>query len=127
MTDGNIGADGARFRLFLGVLFLVFALGLLALLTVTGTPLTLRLVVFAPIWVGTFTLAESRTRVGVLNAARGVCSIESGPQRIKDDERRMELVRRAWRVSLHSVLYAVVLTVFLVAGSALLPWSIPGG
>ena len=47
-------------------------------------------------------------------------------QRIEDDKRRMELVRRAWRVPLHSVLYAVVLTVFLVAVSAWLPWEDPG-
>ena len=125
MTDGNIGADGARFRLFLGVLFLVFALGLMALLTVAGAPLALRLVVFVPLWVGTFALAESRTRVCVLNAARGVCSTESGAQRIEDDERRLAIVRRAWKVPLHSVIYAVVLTAFLVAVSAWLPWRIP--
>ncbi len=127
MTDGNIGADGARFRLFFGVLFLVFALGLMALLTVTGVPLALRLVVFVPLWIGTFTMAESRSRVCVLNAARGVCSTESGTQRIEDDERRLALVRRAWRVPLHSVLFAVVLTVFLVAVSAWLPWRTPAG
>lgn len=127
MTDGNIGADGARFRLFFGVLFLVFALGLMALLTVTGVPLVLRLVVFVPLWIGTFTMAESRSRVCVLNAARGVCSTESGTQRIEDDERRLALVRRAWRVPLHSVLFAVVLTVFLVAVSAWLPWRTPAG
>lgn len=127
MTDGNIGADGARFRLFFGVLFLVFALGLMALLTVTGVPLVLRLVVFVPLWIGTFTMAESRSRVCVLNAARGVCSTESGTQRIEDDERRLALVRRAWRVPLHSVLFAVVLTGFLVAVSAWLPWRTPAG
>ena len=127
MTDGNIGADGARFRLFFGVLFLVFALGLMALLTVTGVPLALRLVVFVPLWIGTFTMAESRSRVCVLNAARGVCSTESGTQRIEDDERRLALVRRAWRVPLHSVLFAVVLTGFLVAVSAWLPWRTPAG
>ena len=127
MTEGNIGADGARFRLFLGVLFLVFALGLMALLTVTGVPLPLRLVVFVPLWIGTFTLAESRSRVCVLNAARGVCSTESGTERIEDDERRLALVRRAWRVPLHSVLFAVVLTGFLMAVSAWLPWRIPAG
>lgn len=127
MTDGNIGADGARFRLFFGVLFLVFALGLMALLTVTGAPLVLRLVVFVPLWIGTFTMAESRSRVCVLNAARGVCSTESGTQRIEDDERRLALVRRAWRVPLHSVLFAVVLTGFLVAVSAWLPWRTPAG
>ena len=127
MTGGNIGADGALFRLFLGVLFLVFALGLMALLTVTGVPLALRAVVFVPLWIGTFTLAESRTRVCVLNAARGVCSTESGTQPIEDDERRLALVRRAWRVPLHSVLYAVALTAFLMAVSAWLPWRIPAG
>ena len=127
MTDGNIGADGARFRLFFGVLFLVFALGLMALLTLTGAPLVLRLVVFVPLWIGTFTMAESRSRVCVLNAARGVCSTESGTQRIEDDERRLALVRRAWKVPLHSVLFAVVLTGFLVAVSAWLPWRTPAG
>ncbi len=127
MTGGNIGADGARFRLFLGVLFLLFALGLMALLTVTGAPLALRLMVFVPLWVGTFSLAESRTRVCVLNAARGVCSTESGTEPIEDEERRLALVRRAWRLPLHSVLYALALTAFLVAVSVWLPWKIPAG
>ena len=93
----------------------------------TGAPLVLRLVVFVPLWIGTFTMAESRSRVCVLNAARGVCSTESGTQRIEDDERRLALVRRAWRVPLHSVLFAVVLTGFLVAVSAWLPWRTPAG
>ena len=127
MKEGNIGAGGARFRLFLAVLFLLFALGLTALLTVTGAPPALRLTVFAPLWISTFSLAESRTRVCVLNAARGVCSTESGTQPIEDDERRRALARRAWRVPLHSVLYALALTAFLVAVSAWLPWRIPAG
>lgn len=127
MSEGNIGGDGARFRLFLGILFLLFALGLMALLTVTGVPLALRLTVFVPLWISTFTLAESRSRVCVLNAARGVCSTESGTQRIEDDERRLDLVRRAWRVPLHSVIHALVLTAFLVAVSAWLPWRFPAG
>ena len=127
MTEGNISADGARFRLFLAVLFLLFALGLTALLTVTGVPLALRLTVFVPLWISTFCLAESRTRVCVLNAARGVCSTASGTEPIEDDERRLDLVRRAWRVPLLSVVPALALTAFLVAVSAWLPWRFPAG
>ena len=127
MTAGNIGADGARFRLFFGVLFLLFALGLTALLTVTGAPAVLRLTVFVPLCAGTFCLAESRARVCVLNAARGVCATESGTRPIEDDERRRAIAGRAWRLALYSLLGALALTAFLVSLSMWLPWRIPAG
>ena len=127
MTGGNIGADGARFRLFFGVLFLVFALGLMALLTVTGAPPVLRLTVFAPLCVSIVCLAESRTRVCVLNAARGVCATEDGTRPIEDDERRLALAGRAWRLILYSLVGALALTAFLVSLSTWLPWRIPAG
>ena len=127
MTGGNIGADGARFRLFFGVLFLLFALGLMALLTVTGAPTVLRLTVFAPLCVSIVCLAESRTRVCVLNAARGVCATEDGTRPVEDDERRLALAGRAWRLILYSLVGALALTAFLVSLSTWLPWRIPAG
>ena len=56
----NIGEDGRRLRLFFGILLSLFSLGFIALVTVTSSPLALRVVVFLPTWLGVLALLEAR-------------------------------------------------------------------
>ena len=56
----NIGEDGRRFRLFIGILLCCFSLGFTALVTVTGSPLPLRAAVFLPLVVGINCLLQAR-------------------------------------------------------------------
>jgi hypothetical protein len=121
----NIGPDGIRFRAFFAVLFFIFALGMVALLTVVGAPLPFRMGAFLPIWIGMLSLLQSMAGTCVFLAARGACTTEMGTRRIDDDDRREYFSRRSSRIHLQALASAVVLTLLLVSLSVLIPWRIP--
>lgn len=121
----NIGPDGIRIRAFVGVLFIVFAMGLTALLTVGGAPIALRMVVFVPVLISTLSLLQAATGVCVLHAMRGVYSTQMDTEPVEDDHRRRFLVRRSRHVQLLALGSALLLTLALVALSVLITWRVP--
>ena len=121
----NIGPDGIRIRAFVGVLFIVFAMGLTALLTVGGAPIPLRMVVFVPVLISTLSLLQAATGVCVLQAMRGVYSTQMDTEPVEDDHRRRFLVRRSRHVQLLALGSALLLTLALVALSVLITWRVP--
>ena len=121
----NIGPDGIRIRAFVGVLFIVFAMGLTALLTVGGAPIALRMVVFVPVLISTLSLLQAATGVCVLHAMRGVYSTQMDTEPVEDDHRRRFLVRRSRYVQLLALGSALLLTLALVALSVLMTWRVP--
>jgi len=121
----NIGPDGIRIRAFVGVLFIVFAMGLTALLTVGEAPIALRMVVFVPVLISTLSLLQAATGVCVLHAMRGVYSTQMDTEPVEDDHRRRFLVRRSRYVQLLALGSALLLTLALVALSVLITWRIP--
>ena len=121
----NIGPDGIRIRAFVGVLFIVFAMGLTALLTVGGAPIALRMVVFVPVLISTLSLLQAATGVCVLQAMRGVYSTQMDTEPVEDDHRRWFLVRRSRHVQLLALGSALLLTLALVALSVLITWRVP--
>ena len=121
----NIGPDGIRIRAFVGVLFIVFAMGLTALLTAGGAPTPLRMVVFVPVLISTLSLLQAATGVCVLHAMRGVYSTQMDTEPVEDDHRRRFLVRRSRYVQLLALGSALLLTLALVALSVLITWRIP--
>ena len=121
----NIGPDGIRIRAFVGVLFIVFAMGLTALLTAGGAPIALRMVVFVPVLISTLSLLQAATGVCVLHAMRGVYSTQMDTEPVEDDHRRRFLVRRSRYIQLLALGSALLLTLALVALSVLITWRIP--
>ena len=121
----NIGPDGIRIRAFVGVLFIVFAMGMTALLTVGGAPIALRMVVFVPVLISTLSLLQAATGVCVLQAMRGVYSTQMDTEPVEDDHRRRFLVRRSRHVQLLALGSALLLTLALVALSVLITWRVP--
>lgn len=121
----NIGPDGIRIRAFVGVLFIVFAMGLTALLTVGEAPIALRMVVFVPVLISTLSLLQAATGVCVLHAMRGVYSTQMDTEPVEDDHRRRFLVRRSRYVQLLALGSALLLTLALVALSVLITWRVP--
>ncbi len=121
----NIGPDGIRIRAFVGVLFIVFAMGLTALLTVGEAPIALRMVVFVPVLISTLSLLQAATGVCVLHAMRGVYSTQMDTEPVEDDHRRRFLVRRSRHVQLLALGSALLLTLALVALSVLITWRVP--
>lgn len=126
-TTPNIGADGIRIRAFFGVLFFVFALGMMALLTVVGAPIFLRMGVFLPAWFCTLALLQARRGTCVFLAARGARSTDMGTERIDDAQLRQIFLQRANRIHLQALALALLLTLTLVAISILIPWRVPAG
>lgn len=126
-TDHNINADGIRIRASFGVLFLVFAVGMMALLTVVQAPVFVRMGVFLPAWLCTLSLLQAARGTCIFLAARGACSTDMGAQRIPDEQRRQFFLKRAGRIHLQALSLALVLTLALVAVSILVPWRIPQG
>lgn len=123
----NITADGVRIRAFFGVLFFVFALGMMALLTVVDAPIVIRTTVFIPAWISALSLLQARAGTCVFLAARGACSTDMGPRRLADESVRQFFTRRAGRIHLQSLITAFLMTILLVSGSILIPWRVPPG
>ena len=121
----NIGPDGVRIRAFLGGLFIIFALGLMPLLTVLGASVALRMVVFLPAWISTLSMLQAASGICVFHSMRGVCSTQMGTEPIEDDDRRRYFVRRAVPIHLQALGSALLLTLTLVALSILIPWRLP--
>ncbi|MBQ35851.1 MAG: hypothetical protein CME04_05630 [Gemmatimonadaceae bacterium] len=124
-VEHNIGPDGVRFRAFFGVLFFILCLGIMALLTVAGAPLILRLGVFLPAWICTLSSLQAAGGTCVFLAARGARTTELGTRRIEDDEERQYFARRAGRIQLQAIGSALLLTLLLVTVSVLIPWRLP--
>jgi hypothetical protein len=131
MTDEsnkhNIDSDGIRIRAFFGVLFVVFAMGMMALLTVVDAPIAVRMGVFLPAWISTLSLLQAAYGTCVFLAGRGACSTEMGTRRIDDADLRTFFEKRAGRIHLLALSLAFVLTLALVAVSILIPWRVPFG
>ena len=125
MKPANIGADGVRFRGFFAALFFIFTLMMMALLTVSGAPVVLRLAIFVPAWISALCGFQAYNRTCVFLAARGACSTEMGTARLEDESERDYFVRRAGRVHLQALASALLLTLALVLTSVLIPWRLP--
>jgi hypothetical protein len=123
----NIGSDGIRIRAFFGGLFIVLAMGMMALLTVVGAPIVVRMGVFLPAWISTLSLLQAAYGTCVFLAGKGACSTEMGTKKIEDADRRLFFEKRAGRVHLQALGLAFFLTIALVSASVLIPWRIPLG
>jgi hypothetical protein len=123
----NIGDDGVKIRTFFGGLFFVFSLGMMALLTVVGAPIVVRMTVFLPAWLSALSLLQARAGTCVFLAARGACSTDMGTEPLDDPEARSFFVRRAGRIHFQALALAALLTMLLVTLSVLIPWRVPAG
>lgn len=119
----NIGQDGQRFRLFFGILLVIFSLFLAALLSVSAAPLPLRLVVFLPAWIAMLCVFQARASTCVFLAAKGAESTSEGTRPVADPDRAAALERRAAGIHLKSLVTGLLLTVVITVAFALVPWS----
>ena len=121
----NIGPDGQRFRLFIGVIAIFFTFGLAALLTVTAMPLPLRLAVFAPAWISAICLLQARGSTCVFLAARGARATEGGVEKIEDRELAQRLLQKSQAIHWRALAAAAAFAGTLIAAGYLLPWRFP--
>ena len=94
----------------MGVVALTVGVGLAFVLVVYGAPRFSRLVIFFPIWMAGLGLLQSREKTCIALAARGVCNMDEGEEKI-DDERRAEALREKARwINRRALLTAAAIT-----------------
>jgi hypothetical protein len=113
----NIGPEEIAQRRRMGLVFLVIAIGLAALLLAVDAPSWLRIAIWPPLAAAFTTLEQVRRRFCVAFGMAGVRNF--GPevghaQRIEDDEARASDRRTALTMALYCSLLAAVVTVVFV-------------
>jgi hypothetical protein len=120
MTEGsacipNIGPRQRRQRIIGGVLGLVVAFALAALLLSLGVARPYRLAVFLPFFAGTTGLFQAREKTCVALVARQERNMDNGAVRVENQAELRQMRVQAKRVYLQALLSAAVLCAFVIA------------
>jgi hypothetical protein len=116
-TVGNIGARGCQRRRTGGYVWAAITLIALAAMVATHVSRTLMLLLVFPIAFAAFGFLQAREQTCVVHALLGTRENDDGVVKL-DPRDQPEVRRRAWRVTIQSIVAAVVLTavIYLVAG-----------
>ncbi|HEY0375836.1 MAG TPA: hypothetical protein VGC87_02670 [Pyrinomonadaceae bacterium] len=106
----NLGPRERRKRRLMGVVALTVGVGLAFVLVIYGAPRLFRLVIFFPIWMAGLGLLQSRERTCIALAARGVCNMDDGEEKIDDAGRIEELRDKARWINRRAILTAAAIT-----------------
>ena len=116
-TVGNIGARGCRRRRTGGYVWAGITLIALAVMAVMDVSRTLLLLLAFPIAFAAFGFLQAREQTCVVHALLGTRESDDGVVKL-DPRDQVEVRRRAWRVTIESIVAAVALTaaIYLLAG-----------
>ena len=106
----TIGPRERRKRRLMGVVALTVGVGLAFVMVVYGAPRLFRLVIFFPIWMAGLGLLQSREKTCIALAARGVCNMDEGEEKIDDARRVEELREKARWINRRALLTAAAIT-----------------
>lgn len=110
----NIGPRERRKRRLLGIVSLTVAVGVAFVLVSFGAPRWSRLVVFFPLWMAGLGLLQAREKTCIALAARGVCNMDAGEERIEDSALAARLREKAAAVHKRSLMVAAAITVVVL-------------
>jgi hypothetical protein len=111
----NIGERERRKRRVLGMVALTVGVAASFVLVASRAPRPLRLVVFFPVWIAGLGLLQSRERICISLAARGVRNMDAGEEQIEDESLIAELRARSRRINRRALLTAAVITLVTFA------------
>jgi uncharacterized membrane protein len=111
----NIGPRQRRQRIIGGVLGLVVAFAIAALLLSFGVARPFRLAVFLPLFAGTTGLFQAREKTCVALVARQERNMDGGAERVENEAELRQMRAQAKKVYLQALLSAAVLSAFVVA------------
>jgi hypothetical protein len=111
----NIGPAQRRLRQRIGVASFTLAALIAALLLYLDATRGWRLLALPPIWIGTLSLIEAKTRTCVMLAARGLRNLDAGNEAVTDGGLRDALNARARQVHLRAAVLALALAGALLA------------
>jgi hypothetical protein len=106
----NLGPREQRKRRLLGIVSLTIGVGLAFVLVVLGAPRLARLAIFFPIWLAGLGLFQARERTCIALAARGMCNMDDGEQRIEDAATAAQLRTKARRINRRALITAFIIT-----------------
>lgn len=94
----NIGPEERRKRRVMGTSTLTLALALAVAAVALGWSVGARLVLAPLLFAGFLGILQAREHTCVALASKGLCDLDTGPQRVEDDARRRALKAKAWRL-----------------------------
>ena len=106
----NLGPRERRKRRLMGIVALTVGVGLAFVMVVYGAPRLYRLVIFFPIWMAGLGLLQSREKTCIALAARGVCNMDDGEEKITDERTVEELRDKARWINRRALLTAAAIT-----------------
>ncbi len=80
-------------------------------LVVAGAPRWSRLIVFLPIWIGGLGLMQAREKICIALAARGVCNMDAGEEKLADEAFAEQVRLKARHINRRALLTAALITV----------------
>ncbi|MBI3313520.1 MAG: hypothetical protein HYZ83_04745 [Candidatus Omnitrophica bacterium] len=114
-SDSNIGPDQRRKRVRMGIICLVLSVLAEIYFVSQGFPRSLRLILFAPLYLGMFGLIQAREKTCAVLAEMGEANMDSGTKKIQDKDIICALKKKGRKIFLHSLLWAAILTfLFLI-------------
>ncbi|MDQ1591169.1 MAG: hypothetical protein QOG71_1796 [Pyrinomonadaceae bacterium] len=111
----NIGPREQRKRRLLGIVALTVGVAAAFLLVVYDAPRVLRAVVFFPVWMAGLGLLQARERTCIALAARGVCNLDAGEERLEDEQLVAHLRGMARSINRRALTTAVAITLLTLA------------
>lgn len=117
MTDAtlcNIGPGETRKRRLMGFVSLTAGVGLTFVLIATEAPRPLRLIVFFPFWMAGLGMLQSRARVCIALAARGLRNMDIGRETIENNRDADQLRVKAKEVHRKALITAAVMTLVVL-------------
>ena len=111
----NIGPRERRKRRVMGWVALCAGVSLAFVLVAWSEPRPLRLFVFFPIWIAALGFFQAREKTCIALAARGVCNMDQGEEKIVDESAAAELCARARHINRRSLIAALVVTMVVLA------------
>ncbi len=112
--EGNITAIGVRRRRMVGVVALVIALALFAVLMVLGAPRSTRLVLVIPLGIAALGFFQAREKTCVALGAAGTREVEGAGTCPLPSAERGAVAARVTKVMLESLVAAVLATAIAV-------------
>lgn len=111
----NIGPRERRKRRLLGFVALTVGVAAAFVLVIFGAPRWSRLVIFFPMWMAGLGLLQAREKTCIALAARGVCNLDAGEERLTDANLAEELRGKARRINRRALVTAAATALLALA------------
>lgn len=111
----NIGPREQRKRRLLGVVALTVGVAAAFVLVVYDAPRPSRIVVFLPVWIAGLGLMQAREKTCIALAARGTRNMDTGEERVNDENVIEQLREKSRRIHRRALITAITITLVTLA------------